>query len=85
MLVKPVLIGEYGYMPFSFAAMMPVNNDEIYRDLRVFIAPDYSACNFFRNNATIFIRCNFFEFQCNFFRNATLRISKHNNKIQNIV
>lgn len=85
MLVKHVIIGKYGYMPFSFAIIQLLNKSEIYINYRVSMSLDYSACNFFRNNATTFIRCNFFEFQCNFFRNATLRIIKRSNKIQYIV
>ena len=30
MLIKPVIIGEYGFMPFSFAIMQLLNKSEIY-------------------------------------------------------
>ena len=43
MLVKLVIIGEYGYIPFSFAIMQLLNKSEIYINYRVSMSLDYSA------------------------------------------
>ena len=68
MLIESVKIGNCGYTPFSFDCAMAAYDGGINMKFAVFLRPDNSVCNFFRNNATFFDWCNYFMFKCNFFR-----------------